>query len=227
MKSSIIFLAIVMAGSGLQADDLSDMKQEIEGLRREVAELRSLVQETRNQGAEQAIDRKAGIRQRTEQDRRTYSDEQLREIEVLYQSANKDLRSPEAKMALKSLIEKYPKANRTGCAVQYMGQMSSGEERERYLKLAIKDFGDCFYGSGVQVGAYARYYLGFHYKETGRVKEAEALFDEIKENYPEAVTHKGKRLVDVLPDLRQPLTAPDAVPSGAREEPTSSPGQRR
>jgi len=150
--------------------------------------------------AEPVADIKAGIRRRTEEDRQTYTVEQLREIETLYQSANKDLKSAEAKEALKTLIEKYPKANRTGCAVQYMGQMSTGEEKERYLKLAIKDFGDCFYGSGVQVGAYARLYLGQHYKKAGKNKEAKALFDEIRKDYPNAVNHKGGRLVEFLPE---------------------------
>lgn len=41
--------------------------------------------------------------------KKTYSDEQLREIEKLYQSANKDLKSPDAKEALKSLIDMLPK----------------------------------------------------------------------------------------------------------------------
>lgn len=145
------------------------------------------------------VDRKEGIRKRTEEDRKTYSAEQLSEIENLYQVANKLRNTPEAKATLKVLIEKYPKANRTGCAVQYMGQMSSGEEKEKYLKLAIKDFGDCFYGSGVQVGAYARLYLGYYYKEKGMEKEAKALFDEIRKDYPNAISHKGKRLVDNLP----------------------------
>lgn len=148
---------------------------------------------------EKAVDRKEGIRRRTAEDRKTYSAEQLREIENLYQVANKLWNSPEAKTSLKVLIEKYPKANRTGCAVQYMGQMSSGEEKEKYLKLAIKEFGDCYYGSGVQVGAYARLYLGYYYKEKGQAKEAQALFDEIRKDYPDAVNHKGKRLVDSLP----------------------------
>jgi hypothetical protein len=116
---------------------------------------------------ENAVDRKAGIRRRTAEDRKAYSAEQLREIESLYQVANKLWNTPEAQTGLKALIEKYPRANRTGCAVQYMGQMSSGEEREKYLNLAIKDFGDCYYGSGVQVRAYARFYLGYHYKENG------------------------------------------------------------
>jgi TolA-binding protein len=192
--------SVLVAGSWLHADDLSEMKTDIESLKREVSELRSLVQGAGSRGADASIDRKAGIRQRFEEDKKRYSEEQLREIEALYQSANKDLRSPEAKEALKRLIEKYPKANRTGCAVQYMGQMSNGEEKEEYLKMAIRDFGDCYYGSGVQVGAYARLYLGFYYKDLGKGDEAKALFDEIRKNYPDAVNHKGNRLLDSLPE---------------------------
>jgi len=146
-----------------------------------------------------ATDRKEVIRKRFEEDRKTYSIDELREIEKLYQVANKQWNTPEAKESLKKLIEKFPKANRTGCAVQYMGQMSAGEEKEKYLKLAIKDFGDCYYGSGVQIGAYARLYLGYYYKEKGQDKEAKALFDEIRKDYPDAVSHKGKRLADNLP----------------------------
>lgn len=160
---------------------------------------RVLAQEAGAAAEGAAVDRRAGIRRRTEEDRKNYTIEQLREIETLYQVANKQFNTPEAKESLTKLIEKYPKANRTGCAVQYMGQMCSGEEREKYLKLAIKDFGDCFYGSGVQVGAYARLYLAYHYKEKGMEKEARALFDEIRKDYPDAVSHKGKRIVDGLP----------------------------
>ncbi len=199
MKRGGLVLAVLLSSSWVHADELSDMKKEIESLKREVAELRSLVQGGTAQSATPAADLKSGMRRKHEEDKKTYSDAQLREIETLYQSANRDLRSPEAKEALKSLIEKYPKANRTGCAVQYMGQMSSGEEKETYLKLAIKDFGDCYYGSGVQVGAYARLYLAYYYKETGKEKEAKALFDEIRKTFPDAVNHKGKLLIHMLP----------------------------
>ncbi len=156
-------------------------------------------QGTTTASAGKTVDRKEGIRRRTAEDRKTYSLEQLREIENLYQVSNKLWNTPEARTSLKVLIEKYPKANRTGCAVQYMGQMSSGEEKEKYLKLAIKDFSDCFYGNGVQVGAYARLYLGYYYKEKGMEKEAKALFDEIRKDYPDSINHKGKMLVDIIP----------------------------
>jgi TolA-binding protein len=195
----MVVLSALLAGVCVRADELSDMRKEIDALKLDVAELKRLVQGAEGQGAETAADRKAGIRKRTEEDRKAYTDEQLREIETLYQSANRDLKSPDAKAALKNLIEKYPKANRTGCAVQYMGQTSGGEEKEKYLKLAIKEFGDCYYGNGVQVGAYARLYLGYYYKEKGKEKEAAALFDEIRKDYPDAVNHKGKRLAELLP----------------------------
>ena len=199
MKRAVIVWSILMSGLCLHADELADIRKEITAIKQELAELRTLVQGTQTQKTESPIDRKAGIRKKYEEDRKTYSEEQLREIETLYQSANKDLRSPEAKTALQNLIEKYPKANRTGCAVQYMAQMSQGEEKEKYLKMAIKNFGDCYYGNGVQVGAYARLYLGYYYKELGKAQEAQTLFEEIRKDYPDAVNHKGKLLSELLP----------------------------
>ena len=199
MKKCVVVAAVMLLNLSLVADEISDMKRDIELLKREVAELRTLVQGGSEQKAKPAVDIKAGIRKRYEEDKKRYSMEQLREIETLYQSANRDLKSSKAKEALKSLIEKYPDANRTGCAVQYMGQMTTGEEKEKYLQMAMKDFNDCYYGSGVQVGAYARLYLAYYYKELGKEKESKALFDEIRNNYPDAVNHKGKLLINMLP----------------------------
>jgi hypothetical protein len=34
--------------------------------------------------------------------------------------------------SLKTLVDNYPKANRTGCALLYLGQMTSGNEKEGY-----------------------------------------------------------------------------------------------
>ncbi len=138
-------------------------------------------------------------RKRFLEDRKIYSSEELREIERLYQVANKKWKSPEARESLKLLIEKYPKANRTGCAIMYLGQMSSGQERETYLKLAIKDFSDCYYGSGVQVGAYARLYLADYYSKIGKDDEAQLLYKEIRTHYPDAINHRGKPLSEIIP----------------------------
>jgi len=132
-------------------------------------------------------------------ERKTYTPEQLKEIEALYQVVSKQAKSPEAQQNLKILLEKYPKANRTGCALQYIGQVSVGLEKEAYLTQAIKDFSDCYYGDGVQVGAYARFYLAAYYAKAGKKDEAKALYDQIRKDYPDAVNHKGKLLVEMIP----------------------------
>ena len=120
------------------------------------------------------------------------------EIERLYQIVGNEAGTPKAKETLEILLEKYPKANRTGCALQYVGQAPSGRKKEAYLTRVIKDFGDCYYGDGVQVGAYARFYLAAHYAKTGKRSEAKALFDEFRKDYPDAVNHKGKLLADLI-----------------------------
>jgi TolA-binding protein len=137
-------------------------------------------------------------RERMREDSTVYSRTQLREIETLYQVANRKWRSQEGKDSLRKMITKYDKANRTGCALLYLGQMSKGQEREEYLKKAINGFSDCFYGNGVQVGAYARYFLAYYYKENGHKAEAEEMFREITSKYPNAVNHKGRFLADLI-----------------------------
>ncbi len=191
-------IAALVCCSVARADESAELKKEVEALRQEVAALREATAEKAKQEAP-AVDRRAGMRKKNAAASKIYTREQLQEIEELYQSANSNLKAPDAKTKLLSLVEKYPKANRSGCAMMYLGQSAEGAEKEKYLKRAIADFGDCFYGDGVQVGAYARYYLGYYYQEAGKTTEAKALFDEIRKDYPDAVNHKGKPLVDLLP----------------------------
>jgi hypothetical protein len=141
---------------------------------------------------------RAAAQERMRQDLKTFTPDELREIETLYQSANKDLRAPGAKDILKQLVEKYPRSNRTGCAVLYLAQISAGAEREEYLKLAIGEFGDAMYGDGVQVGALGRAFLAAHYAETGRAEQSRRTAEEIVKLFPGAVDHGGRPLVDML-----------------------------
>ena len=139
----------------------------------------------------------AKARARMRQDGRKYSAEQLKDAEALYQVANKSWRSPEAEASLEQMVKKYPKFNRTGCGLLYLGQYTRGEEREKYLKQAVEDYSDCFYGNGVQVGAFARYLLGHHYRDNGDVEKGNALLKEVIEKYPTSVTHKGDQLAKI------------------------------
>jgi hypothetical protein len=144
---------------------------------------------------------RAKAQARMRQDRDAFTIEQLREIESLYQSASRSMRTPEGRKILLELTEKYPKANRSGCALLYLAQGTSGGERETFLKKAI-DYGDTWYGDGTQVGAYARAQLAAHYAETNRREEAVAMAADVERMFPGAVDHSGARLADRLKALK-------------------------
>ncbi len=149
---------------------------------------------------------RAAARARMRQDRGKYSPEVLSEVEALYQTANKQWRSPEAVAALEKLTEEYPDLNRTGCATMYLGQMTQGPERVEYLTLAMTDFADCYYGDGVNVGAYATYYLACYHWQEGNYDDAKPMIDKINDQHADAIDHRGRALTDLLKELQ--LNAP-------------------
>lgn len=136
--------------------------------------------------------------QKMEQDRQKYSQQQLSEAEQLYQVANRQWGTLEASNSLQTMIQKYPDIDRTGCAVLYVAQMSQGDQRAQYLQDCIDKYNDCFYGDGVQVGVYARYLLAMDCRKNGERAKADALINEIKSKYPDAVDHGGNLLLDDL-----------------------------
>ena len=138
-------------------------------------------------------------RERMREDRNIYSQDELKEIETLYQVANKNWQTEEGKESLKRLTLKYASANRVGCAMLYLGQMSTGDDQIEYLRRAIDDFSDCFYGDGAQVGGFARYVLLHRYQQDGENEKAQKLIDEIRTNYPDAIDHRGNRITSLLP----------------------------
>ncbi|HBA83365.1 MAG TPA: hypothetical protein DCZ95_04640 [Verrucomicrobia bacterium] len=198
MKKVIASLLLTLVTSACYGHDNPALVERIAELEKEVADLKAAVAPVMaNAKAEQRLEgQRKKAKERMRKDSEHYSRNELMDIESLYQVANKQWRTQEGKDSLEKLIKKYDHANRTGCALLYLGQMSTGKEREDYLKRAIADFGDCFYGDGVQVGAYARYYLACHYKEEGQTGEAKELFEEIAEKYPDAIDHKGKFLAE-------------------------------
>lgn len=144
---------------------------------------------------------RARAQERMRQDLSIYSREDFRALEELYQSANRNLRAPEAKAILERVVKEYPKSNRAGSAILYLAQLSSGAERERHLKAAIEDHGDTWYGDGVQVGAFARAQLAQYYAATGRLEDARKLAKEVEDRFPGAVDHGGRPLADLLRNI--------------------------
>jgi hypothetical protein len=205
MKTTLIItmFGAVMLVSGCSTihkpdPNVAQLTQRVGQLEKQVQEISLLLEPLKVQ---LAIDsRRKALRERyakrTAQDQERYTAEQLQEAEKLYQVANQKWGSPEASGNLQTMIQKYPDINRTGCAMLYLAQTSEGDERAKYLQDCIEKYNDCFYGDGVQVGAYARFLLAQEYRSKGEDKKAAALYNEIKAQYADAIDHGGKRLVD-------------------------------
>jgi len=182
------------------ASDLAQLERRVAQLEKQLQEISQLIEPLK---AQQAIDsRRNAFREKFEkkmaQDRAKYTPDQLREAEELYQVANRKWGSPEASESLQTMLKKYPDINRTGCATLYVAQQSQGDDRARYLRDCIEKFDDCFYGDGVQVGAYARFLLAQDYRARGEDQKAQALFTELNTSYPGAIDHGGKLLADAI-----------------------------
>jgi len=145
----------------------------------------SVVDEERKKAAERA-----------KQDTKHFTRHELQGVEALYQGANRKLDQPESLDALRKLVDRYPKANRAGCAALYLGQRTRGDEQIQYLRMAIDDYGDCYYGNGVNVGAYAKLILAYRLRKDGMGKESEDLFDQIRSDHSRAIDHQGNLLLD-------------------------------
>ena len=185
------------AQTGLAAESVEDR---LAALEKRVAELeRRLAGEKESpsvqasaQGTSRGLREK--VKLRYDKDVVEYGKSAMREIERLYRTFSKTSDAT----ALDELLRRFPKACRAGCAVMYAGQRAKGEGAVKWFKKAIADHGDCYYGDGACVGAYARLYLASIYEKQGRKSEATKLKDEIRTQFPDAVTHKGRPMRDSL-----------------------------
>jgi hypothetical protein len=122
LRALIVVLAF-SAGTAISAtgaeEDSAALRERVAALEKRLAELEN--KETNAKKLERLREEnKANARKRAAEDRRTYKPEELAEIESLYQVANKNWRTPEARESLKKLLDKYDRANRTGCATLYL-----------------------------------------------------------------------------------------------------------
>lgn len=196
---------------------IAELTERVAELERRLTELEEralpLIEQARKQQRRDKA--KAAARARMRRDRGKYSPEVLGQVEQLYQTANKNWRSPATVAALEKLVNEYPDLNRTGCATLYLGQMTQGPEKVDYLTRAMTDFGDCYYGDGVNVGAYAAFQLACYHHQQGDLDQAQELFDEIKQDHPDAIDHQGRALVDAISEFKQAVPVPadeDAAP---------------
>jgi len=149
-------------------------------------------QQARQRAYQERFDRRCDL------DQKKYTKEQLAEAENMYAAAESKLRSPEFIESVNQMLQKFPGANRTGCLLLQLAQTTTGPESEKYFKDCIEKYNDCYYGDGVRVGAFARFWFANYYSKTGENEKAEALRKEIKDNYSDAIDHYGQFLINLI-----------------------------
>ncbi len=151
---------------------------------------------------------KARALERIMHDGDLYSRADLRKIEQAYRAATTNWGSDASGEIVDLLASRYRRANRTGCALLNRAQAVGPTEKETLLKRTIALQNNCYFPNGVRVGAYARLYLGLHLQRSGNKPGAQKLFDEIRDFYPAAIDHEGRRLVEHLDGLETILPRP-------------------
>jgi len=201
---------VVAVGAGVPVlgaeEDPAALRDRIAALEKRLSDLESKEGESAKLERLRA-ENKTKARKRAAEDRRHYKPEELAEIESLYQVANKNWRTDEARQSLKKLLDTYDRANRTGCATLYMGQMSEGKERVEHLTRAVEKFSDCYYLDGCQVGGYGRYVLALTLWHDGDKDKARALLGELKKNFKDAIDHKGRPMSEIAEAAEKELEA--------------------
>jgi tetratricopeptide (TPR) repeat protein len=203
------FLVLAMALVSVGCDVTSNKNdRQIQALEAKVAELEHRLDQMQGapqqptpeqqQGRERMQSNRGKFEQRYALDVRTHTEVKVVEAEHDYEAAIRNFGSPESIEAHKKFIKKYPGFNRTGCALSELAGCVAGAECEPYYKECIQKYDDCYWGDGVQVGPFARFGLAQYYKNTGQADKAEALYTEIKENYPDALDHSGQLLADLI-----------------------------
>jgi hypothetical protein len=200
MLWSVLFTVIAAAGPALPAvDDARTARQP------PAAALRSPSQETREQ-AILALRQRA--RARMEAEAVAFSAAELADIEARYASAYTSnglfsfLRLPGAEQILEDLVQRYPRANRSGCSLLQLAQQTSGARREAALRRAIRFDGDAWFENGVQVAALARALLAVHLAGLDRFDEAEQVAAELVTRFPGAIDQTGATLDDTLAAIK-------------------------
>src|SRR5438128_4489 len=118
-----------------QAKTIAELKARIATLEKRVATLEKLLGPMQSDASKTTL--REMFEKRMAADSKKYKPDQLREAEGLYQTMNKNWRSPEGKAALEQMLKKYPDINRTGCAELYLGQVSEGDDKADHLQTAI------------------------------------------------------------------------------------------
>ena len=187
----------------VSVDRIAALEVRIEALEKQ---LNPLLQQQKNLNKARKDPTRA--RQRILADNDRYTREELHGIEILYKQAALDWTAPEAKQILQTLQTRFPKANRTGCALLRHALQLSNEEKIDQLQHLIQHYSSCYFPDGVHIGSFARLTLSLAYRKAGNFSAAEKQIDLLRQIHPHAIDHQGRLLLDHLDDLEAILPRP-------------------
>lgn len=177
-------------------DRIAALEARIETLEKQLAPLLQQ-QEHLNQARKEPM----RARQRILADNDRFTREQLHTMETLYNQAALDWTTPKAKQILQTLQTRFPKANRTGCALLRHTLQLPNDEKIDQLQHLIQHHSDCYFPDGVHIGSFARLTLSLAYRKAGNLSAAEKQIDLLRQIHPHAIDHQGRLLLDHLDDL--------------------------
>jgi beta-lactamase regulating signal transducer with metallopeptidase domain len=198
----VLAMALVSAGCDVSsANEVEQLKAKNAALEKRVSEIEKVLA-MKSQPAPEQQARQRAYREKFDQrgklDQKKFTSEQLTEAEEMMAAADRQFGSPACMDTLKQMVEKFPGANRAGCALLYLAQSTTGPESEKYFKECMEKYDDCYFGDGVRVGAYARFLLANYYTGAKDDGEAEALYKEIKDHYSDSIDHNGQLLINLM-----------------------------
>lgn len=169
----------------------------LEDLQRRVAELEGqLAQKSRLESLRESAIQRA--HDRVAEDEAKFTPEELREIEALYQSAKRAATTDDLATGFQPLFDRFPAANRTGCAILLLARMKTGPERAGLLKTAVSQHSDAWFLDGTRVGGVARLMLAADADLAGNADVAAQWRAEIQQNYAGDLDFGAVPLVDIL-----------------------------
>lgn len=194
-----------------QAEPANTSAERVAELERRVAELEGQLR--RKSRLEKLLENaKLRAHQREQADSRLFNADQLREIERLYQDAKRQNDTAGMEAGFQSLFERFPKANRSGCALILLARLKQGAEREALLHRAMAEHSDAYFLDATSVGGVARLMLAQDAIAAGRETEAQRWRAEIDANFAEELDFGAVPLMDILQTaLPKPRTS--ALPS--------------
>jgi|GEM_PF-1615800 len=206
-QSSVMMAAILLAlllllpsfRSGFAGD--LPAHGEILRLQAQVADLEDRLQRKSDREVCAELNRQRASR-RVALDAGFYDSEQRNAIETIYQEARKKLSTAEKEESYALLANRYPRANRTGCAMLFSARGATGVVRERRLREVITEYSDCLYLDGTSVGGVARLVLARDLLAAGRKDEAAGWLDELERDFNGHLDHEGNPIGETVEALR-------------------------